>query len=530
MHLSLLSFFACSNAFPDAGPGEYAELEITPAELTVYTTPAGVEPVAYELVARRMDGSEDTLAEAEWSLSNRTVGEIDAAGLYTPSNTTGGVSYVTARYAGLEATSLLTVIFQNQSVADGVDTTLFDAPKIPHEGLWAYPQDGVNVPRNTPSLVFQWEDVGATAARLRFRSAVTDLTVYTTGTSWTADEASWAALVGTNAGGSVEVELALAVGTEVWSEEIITLNVNRFDARGTIYYWSTTASGIMTIPYGGTASEFATLATTGYCVGCHSVRSGKIAFTYDGGNGGIGIKRTSDRSDIMAYGAGTYGNFNTFSPDGNYLIIAYLGAFLLHDANTGAYIGEIPTGGYSTHPDWSLDGESLVFTMADGAAYDWQFTGGRICTMDKTADGGWTTPNCLVDPEDPYNAYYPAFSPDGEWIAFNVSTGDAVDDVDAAVYVIPRAGGSPIELAAANLASGYTNSFPKWGPLPDDDVMWLAFSSKRAYGNIVDGVPQLWVAGFDPLRAYAGQDPSWAAFWLPGQNIDQGNHVPTWAE
>ena len=477
-----------------------------------------------------MDGSEDRLAEAEWSLSNRTVGEIDPSGLYTASAATGGVSYVTARYAGLETNALLTVIFQDESVAEGVDTTLFDAPKLPHDGLWTYPQDGVNLPRNTPSISFQWADVGATAVRLRFRSEVTDLTVYTTGTSWTADEASWAALVGTNAGGSVEVELALAVGSEVWSEEVITLNVNRFDARGTIYYWSTSAYGIMQIPYGEDASEFITLTTSGYCTGCHSARAGKIAFTYDGGNGGLGVKRTSDQSDIVAYGAGLYGNFNTFSPDGNYLIVAYMGALLLVDANTGAYIGEVATGGYATHPDWSPDGEAIVFTMTNADGGDWYFSGGRICIMEKTTDGGWTTPSCLVDPAEPYNAYYPAFSPDGEWIAFDVSTGDSYDDVDAMVYVVPRNGGDPIELAAANLASGYTNSLPKWGPLPDDDVMWIAFSSKRAYGNVTNGTPQLWVAGFDPTRAYLGQDPSWAAFWLPGQNSAQNNHIPAWSE
>lgn len=530
VRLSLLCLAACSAAFPDAGPGEYAELEIKPGENTVYTSPLGVEPVDFRLTGRRVDGSEEAIPEAEWTLSNRTVGAVDAFGAFTASTENGGVSYLTARYAGLEANALLTVIYQDEAVGEGVDPTVFDAPKIPHTGLWLYPQNGVNLPRNTPSIVFQWADVGATAAKLRFRSAVTDLTVYTTGTSWTADETSWAALVGTNAGGAVEVELSLAVGTEVWSEEIITLNVNRFDARGTIYYWSTSAYGIMQIPYGEEATDFVTVSTTGYCVGCHSARAGKIAFTYDGGNGSLGIKRVADQSDILAYASGTYGNFNTFSPDGNYLLIAYMGALLLLDANTGAYLGEVPTGGYATHPDWSPDGNAIVFTQTNADGGDWYFSGGRICIMEKTSDGGWTTPVVLYDPPDPYNAYYPAFSPDGEWVAFDVSTGDSYDDADALVHVVARNGGTAIELTAANLASGYTNSIPKWGPLPDDDIMWIAFSSKRNYGAITAGNPQLWVAGFDPVRAEAGEDPSWAAFWLPGQNTAQNNHVPAWAE
>ncbi|HNH50119.1 MAG TPA: hypothetical protein PKY30_23995, partial [Myxococcota bacterium] len=78
---------------------------------------------------------------------------------------------------------------------------------------------------------------------------------------------------------------------------------------------------------------------------------------------------------------------------------------------------------------------------------------------------------------------------------------------------------------------GLTNSIPRWGPLPDDDVLWLAFSSKRIYGNnLTAGNPQIWVAGFDPIKAGKGEDPSWPAFWLPGQDAAQGNHIPAWAE
>ena len=59
-------------------------------------------------------------------------------------------------------------------------------------------------------------------------------------------------------------------------------------------------------------------------------------------------------------------------------------------------------------------------------------------------------------------------------------------------------------------------------------MLWLAFSSQRAYGNIVSGSPQIWVAGFDPALASAGQDPTWPAFWLPGQDPSQNNHIPVW--
>jgi hypothetical protein len=87
-----------------------------------------------------------------------------------------------------------------------------------------------------------------------------------------------------------------------------------------------------------------------------------------------------------------------------------------------------------------------------------------------------------------------------------------------------------IPLEAANQVGGITNSWPKWGPLPDDDILWLAFSSKRAYGGVIVGIPQVWVAAFDPARAEAGADPSFPAFWLPNQDPAQNNHIPVWAE
>ncbi len=529
MRSASLLLLACSKPFPDPGSGSVVHLEVTPGESTVYTSPSGAE-AEFKLVATRTNGITEVLPEAEWTLSNHTTGEIDKRGGFIASTDNGGVTYVNARFAGLEASALLTVVFQNELIAEGVDPTLFDVPRIEHTGLWAYPPDGVNLPRNTPSLVFQWADVGATAAKLRFRSGVTDLSVYTTGTSWTADEATWAALVGTNAGGSVDVELSLLVGTEVWSEDVITVNVNRFDARGNIYYWSTSAYGIRKIPYGGQAEDFLTASTTGYCVGCHSVRKDKIGFTYDGGNGPIGIRDIGDGVDVIGHDSGVIGNFNTFSPDGLLCLVANQGALLLYDAITGAFLYEVPTGGVATHPDWSPDGTRVAMVLTNGDGGDWYFSGGRIAVMDVTPDRTFGSPVVVYDPPDPYNAYYPAWSPDGEWLAMNISTGDSYADVDAMVYAVNGDGSVVVELTAANIASGYTNSLPRWAPLPDDAVMWLAFSSNRVYGNVTLGNPQLWVAGFDPERAAAGVDPSWPAFWLPGQDSSQNNHIPMWAE
>ncbi len=535
---------SCSTEFaPEADPAVVEMIRIDPVVIDLVTSPDGGDAFQFQVFATYADGTEAVLPEAEWSLSNSSTGEIDESGLFTPSTTNGGISYVSARFAGAASQSTLTLVYEEERVEEGADPTLFDgqAELEGAESIWAYPEDGVNVPRNTPSIEFQWTGgEEAEGYRLHFRSEVTDLTVFTAESSWTADEATWQRIGSTNAGGEVTIELAQRVPVGVVVEPLRTVRINRMDADGSIFYWSTSASGIMEIPYGGVAEEFLTPNTAPYtgdsstqCYACHVVSpTGLIAITYDGGNGRVGVKDMEDlgeASDVIAYGDDVYANFKTFSPDGAFMLGTYAGALSLYDATTGTYLQDVSVDGTATHVDWSPDGTQVVLTLTDEHYADWHFTGGRIAVMDHLGDGQFGEPRVLYRPEVGI-AYYPAFSPDSEWVAFNISTGDAYDDEDAEVMVISSTGGDPVLLAAANQGEGLTNSWPRWGPLPDDDVLWLAFASKRAYGNVTADNPQIWVAGFDPERAREGVDPSWPAFWLPGQDTAQNNHIPVWTQ
>jgi hypothetical protein len=507
-------------------------LTIEPAEVTIATGPEGGLPVDFTVTATLEDGSVVELEEVEWSLSNRSAGELDDQGVFTPSDSNGGITYVTAGFDGLVAQALVTVTYGEELVEEGANAGAFRGAETEVDGMWAYPQDGVNFPRNTPSIKFQWYDQGAESYKLRFRGATTDLSVYTTATSWTASEEVWTRVVSTNAGGSLSVTLSAAVGGAVYSEAPLTLNVNRMDGTGSIYYWSTSASGIMEVPYGGYAREYLTYSTTGRCVGCHDISpQGYIAMSYDGGNGSLVVKRLSDGADMIAADTGYYGNFKTFSPDGRYMATTLAGTLLLYDATTFTLLYEVPVDGSVSHVDWSPDGDSLALVTRPDGYDDWCFYGGSVSVMDHNGDGTFSAPRVIYAPPSGYNAYYPVWSPDGDWIAFNVSYEDAYDDASAMLNVIARDGGTPIVLGSANLSEGYTNSWPRWGPLPDDEVLWLAFSSKRAYGTTTAaGVPQIWVTAFDPERAARGEDPSWPAFWLPGQDPAQSNHIPVWTE
>jgi Tol biopolymer transport system component len=174
--------------------------------------------------------------------------------------------------------------------------------------------------------------------------------------------------------------------------------------------------------------------------------------------------------------------------------------------------------------------------VTDDLQVSWEIEEGLLYLMDYTGQHSFGDPTLLVDPDDLFAdtdhlAFYPAWSPDGAWIAFNTSTGDSYDDEDAELWVVDAAGGTPVLLEAANMGEGLTNSWPRWSPLPDDDILWLTFSSRRDYGYVAQrSEPQVWVTAFDPAEIEAGNDPSSPAFWLVGQDPMENNHVPVWIE
>jgi hypothetical protein len=518
--------------FPFGFDGPSA-VEVRPPELALRTGPEGGEVVQYEAWADYGEGEWVRLEVVDWSLSNRSAGTLTEDGLFTPSQTNGGESLITATLDGVSGVAHLVSVYEEVRREGEVDPAAFDGlPKVAVEGGWLYPPDGVNLPRNTPAVHFQWADRQASLYRLAFRAPTTELTVYTTDRQWIADSAQWTSIAATNAGGVVQVDLAAVVGGEILEEPTRTIEVNRLDADGSIIYWSTSNGGFVEIPYAEPARDFLTSAQAGRCVACHAISpTGRIAFTYDGGNGPMGVKRMEDLSDIVSYEAGARGNFMTFSPDGRFLLAAYLGVLDLYDAETGVKLSTVHQGGDATHPDWSPDDSAIVYVSSSERGLDWSLGGTtRLMLRDHLGDGVFGPPRELLTSTDD-RLYYPAWSPDGAWIAFNRSTGDSYDDLDATVHVIDRDGAlPPIPLTAANGEGALTNSWPRWGPLPDDDVMWLAFASKRPYGFQTLGNPQIWVTAFDPARATEGVDPSWPAMWLPGQATTTNNHIPVWVE
>lgn len=524
-----------------------ASLRIDPTELSLVTQAGAPATATFTAWATFDDGHEEALALVSWDSSSTSAGTVDASGVFASTDTNGGITTITASHAGIEATAQVTVVYSASFVEDDLDAGIVDAfegaSAADEDGLVIqYPADGVNVPRNLNGLGFQWvQPVGdVVVSRLHFRSDLTDVSVYVDGNSWTATADLWSIISAANTHGSVEVQVEAGAwdGTTLRSVlrgPAIDITVNRFDARGSVLFWDSSQQAIMRIPFGETTpTRFWPVARDGTCIGCHSLAEGreKMVVTHDGIGGTFSVVDVADVEApraIITPADNRRMTFKTISPDGTRMLGVLHGDLVLYNLDTGLQLSTLDSAGYSvTHPDWSPDGDRIVMVRQTGSVFsDMGFEGGEIVQVswDGSALG---QPQVLVARSATHNSYYPTYSPDGAWIAYNRSSGDSYADEDAEIWMVNVEGTIDLPLGAANGEPNGQNSYPRWAPLPDDNVLWLAFSSDRGYPLSSTEQPQIWVSAIDTTLAAAGADPSRAPFWLPGQTTSADNHLPVW--
>ncbi len=117
------------------------------------------------------------------------------------------------------------------------------------------------------------------------------------------------------------------------------------------------------------------------------------------------------------------------------------------------------------------------------------------------------------------------------WVAKDVATKDA--------RALANANGVGLPTNALHANDSQLNYQPTVNPVPSGGYYWVVFTSRRIYGNLLEGKPfgetggdgtpqkKLWVAAID-INAPAGTDPSHAAFYLPGQELGAGNSRGFW--
>lgn len=431
-----------------------------------------------------------------------------------------------------------------------------------------YPPNGVMIPPNTNTLEFHFiPGAGQTLFKLSFQAPTTTLelffgcTAVGGGCVYTVDPSFWTDLV-PYARGAAPVTYTLsgvdgaspgAVGVSAQS----TILFDQQNMTGGVYYWNT-AGVIERYDYGAPASppvQYLTPADIGglFCVGCHAIsREGYriVAGSFIPSPADYSVVYVPTKAPVKATSGSLTGtaltgqaNFFSFSPDENQLLTSDGNSISWRSLITGE-VASTPVAASGTMPDWSPDGTHMVYAQpASPSLFAVPgVSSASIATMHFNGTG-WDTPETIV-PFAGQNNYYPAYSPDGAWVAFNRSPSNAesfsnaAPDPDAGtvpdgeLWAVASAGGTPVRLSMASNPGAC--SWPKWAPVLHDyyagQVMWLTVSSDRAYGlRLAAGAQtQLWMMAFDPAKMAAGADPSFPAFWLPFQDITSGNHIAQW--
>ncbi len=523
-------------------PGLVA-LAIAPGDITIELADIGAsQRVAYAATGTFEDGSSrDVTAKVVWSVDNPYPGAFEHPGDYLATGAAAGKVAIHATSGDVDATAAL-VVHVSATVVDGVfpppaGNQLFDGATVGTDPtktpVVRYPADGVRFPQDMAQIVFQHEfGAGNDTVRLVFASDVLDLVILTAGDRYHPDAEVWKLIEASHPGGmatlTIEAADSTAPGT-IYRAPPITLAFSSGAIGDHAYFFSSTSPGVVR---GSLASTTASGVVS-------TAEDPHHAIANDGSVMAFADPDKLQTFDLTSLAAllppGVPMGYAAFSPDGTVMVVADKGNLTLRDVTTGDPVGpangKIDLGGLKgTHPDWSPDGHYLALAVSD-MLDNKDAKHASIARIERLEDGSWGTLEILVQSTgDPDNNFAPRWGPEGS-IAYIHATSGSKDAKSAEIRLLP-AEGTPITLALATTRIGTeemrdTNvTMPTWTTAADG-TSWLAFTSTRPYGTIrpVKGPAQIWIAGVDLARP----DPSFAAFWLPCQDVTATGANPVFA-
>ena len=296
--------------------------------------------------------------------------------------------------------------------------------------------------------------------------------------------------------------------------------------REVIYYWEVTPEGESAILYKPITPdlpvrEFRPLNRQAECIACHDVALDEdvIAAIADGSNGPVSVMQL-DGTPISI--PPTTASYLALSPDGQQMAYALEGKDIyILDMEGGTAVplmGASEPGVIETMPAWSPDGQTVAFVRAQGEVRGYALA--VPCDIYTVPSAGGTATLLPGAGGSGFN-YYPAYSPDGNWLAFTRhTTGSSTRaDPQAEIYLVPAQGGQAQRLAANDLRGGQqllgaSNSWPTWSR----DGRYLAFNTKRNGGQF-----DIYTTTIDPLGKSGPAEP------LPdAARVDRFEHLPRW--
>jgi TolB protein len=400
------------------------------------------------------------------------------------------------------------------------------------------------------------QPAGTDRHELSLTSEFLDIRAYYAGTTaavngWRElDEEDWALVSATLRDDTFEVRvrgLSSAAPATAGTSAPIAGGLSREDLLGGVYYWAASAGSIMRHDFGApdvAPEQYYSATDAGQCVGCHSISLDGTRLYVRRGGGDLNqftVLDVATRAELFPYSATLVASMASFSPDGSKVLTASGGDLTVRDAPTGMALASVLVPGRLSHPAWSPLGDRIAYVNSE-TSHDVWVSDGAIVVHDVDPLTGALGALRVVAECAPAECYYPHFSPDGEWLVYNrAETGNSYNNANARVYVVKADGSLPPALqATADVGPALTNTWPRWAPFEtsirggvdgDQSLMWILFTSRRAFGVRTTGSPaQLWMAPFYPERAATGVDASGPAFRLPFQAIGTHNHIAEMTE
>jgi hypothetical protein len=336
----------------------------------------------------------------------------------------------------------------------------------------------------------------------------------------------------------------------VRNEIVIPIKFSSEPMQGTVYFWEINNGRIAKILDDGTlVQNFLKPSPSNRCLACHSVSAdgSTLVAQEDGGNGPGGAFNAT--TGAQKYDRGGANQFMAISPTGKWTVWGDAGrlsltnsstttAYLPNNANRvvapafspkGKYVGYAVRGsGTSWYVDFT-NSEIWRTTFNDPPVSGQYFTG---TVKVATGISGWPV------------AAYPTYSPDENYMVFQRANALRTRNNYGQLWIASASGAGARELVTADTATqmnanGTTtvqaynanvNYEPTFSPVESGGYYWTVFVSNRTYGNTLtntnspkdNGVKQMWVT---PIKKNPGNsgDPSFPAFWLPGQQTNNQN-------